>query len=77
MGGSEDDPAATHLYNTTSAAAGYSNGYPVSVELYWVGEYQVRVIAGVWTGWARFASTLAEVYPNSYEVVEVRSKLSG
>ncbi|GBE23065.1 MAG TPA: hypothetical protein ENH00_06035 [Actinobacteria bacterium] len=77
MGGSQDAPAATHFYNTTSAAAGYPNGYPVSVEVYWVGEYRVRVIAGVWTGWARLASTLTEVYPGRYEVVEVRSKLSG
>ena len=77
IGGSQDAPAATHFYNTTSAAAGYPNGYPVGVELHWVGEYQVRVIAGVWTGWAGFPSTLTEVFPGTYEVVEVRSKLSG
>ena len=77
MGGSADAPAVTHVYNTTSADAGYGHGYPVSMELFWVGEYQVRVIAGVWTGWARFSSTLTETFPSTYEVVEVRSKLSG
>jgi hypothetical protein len=70
-------PAARHVYNTTSTAAGYSTGYPVSLDLLWVGEYQVRVINGVWTGWIRFASTLSETVPDTYEVVEVRSRLSG
>lgn len=77
MGGTVDAPAATHLYNTASAAAGHPDGYPVSLELFWVGEYQVRVVTGVWTQWARFSSTLTENYPDTYEVVEVRSKLSG
>lgn len=77
VGGGPDAPAATHLYDTTSVDAGYSSGYPVSVELYWVGEYQISLLAGVWTGWARFGSTLAEVFSATYEVVEVRSHLSG
>jgi hypothetical protein len=77
MGGSEVAPAAVHLYNTTSTAAGHPEGYPVNLELFWVGEYQVRVLAGVWTDWARFSSTLTEAFPDTYEVVEVRSKLSG
>jgi hypothetical protein len=77
MGGSPETPAARHVYNTTSTAAGYSTGYPVSLDLLWVGEYQVRVINGVWTGWIRFASTLEENVPDTYEVVEVRSRLSG
>lgn len=77
MGGSPDTPAARHVYNTTSTAAGYSTGYPVSLDLLWVGEYQVRVIDGVWTNWIRFASTLSENVPDTYEVVEIRSRLSG
>lgn len=32
---------------------------------------------GVWTGWARFSSTLPQSFPDTYDVVEVRSKLSG
>ena len=76
MGGSHDTPAATHLYDTTSVDAGHLGGYPVSLDLLWVGEYQVGIL-GVWTGWARFSSTLSESFPDIYEVVEVRSKLSG
>ncbi|MFP3881905.1 MAG: hypothetical protein ACLFWH_06255 [Actinomycetota bacterium] len=77
MGGSFEYPAARHVYNTTSTAAGYNSGYPVSVDLLWVGEYQITVIGGVWTDWARFASTLNETVSDTYEVVEVRSRLSG
>jgi hypothetical protein len=77
IGGSSDAPAARHVYNTTSTAAGYESGYPVNLNLLWVGEYQVRVIDGVWTGWVRFASTLPESFPDTYVVVEVRSRLSG
>ena len=77
MGGATDTPAAVHLYNVTSTDAGYETGYPVSVELYWVGEYRISLFAGVWTDWARFGSTLTEVFPDTYEVVEVRSSLSG
>lgn len=76
MGGSPDAPAASHVYNTTSTAAGHPEGYPVSLELLWVGEYQISLIGGVWTDWTRFVSTLAEAFPDTYEVVEVRSKLS-
>lgn len=77
MGGALESPAARHVYNTTSTAAGYETGYPVSLDLLWVGEYQVTVVGGVWTDWARFASTLAETVSDTYEVVEVRSRLSG
>ena len=77
MGGSPQSPAARHVYNTSSTAAGHNSGYPVSLDLLWVGEYQVMVIGGVWTTWTRFASTLAETVPDTYEVVEVRSRLSG
>ena len=77
MGGSPETPAARHVYNTSSTAAGYLAGYPVSLDLFWVGEYQVRVIDGVWTNWTRFASTLTVNVPDTYEVVEVRSRLSG
>lgn len=77
VGGAPESPAAKHLYDTTSVDAGYTKGYPVSVELYWVGEYQISLLAGVWTGWARFGSTLTEMFPDTYEVVEVRSQLSG
>lgn len=77
VGGAPDTPAATHLYDVTSTDAGHLTGYPVSVELYWVGEYRISLFAGVWTDWARFGSTLTEVFPDTYEVVEVRSSLSG
>lgn len=77
MGGTPDNPAARFLYETSSTDAGYAAGYPVSVNLLWVGEYQVRVIDGVWTNWARFGSTLDVAASDTYEVVEVRSRLSG
>jgi hypothetical protein len=77
MGGSPESPAAGHVYNTSSTAAGYDAGYPVSLDLLWVGEYQVTVVGGVWTNWTRFASTLSETVPDTYEVDEVRSRLSG
>jgi hypothetical protein len=70
-------PAASHLYNTSSSAAGHEAGYPVGLDLLWVGEYQVTVIGGVWTDWARFTSTLGESASDTYQVVEVRSVLSG
>lgn len=76
MGGTPDAPAATHLYNVSSAHAGHQTGYPVEVELHWVGEYQVNPISDVWTGWTRFDSTLTETFPATYEVVEVRSFLT-
>lgn len=37
----------------------------------------VPIAGGAWTAWARFASTLTEAVTDSYEVVEVRSKLTG
>ncbi|MDF1598017.1 MAG: hypothetical protein P1T08_18240 [Acidimicrobiia bacterium] len=58
MGSAPDAPAATHLYDVTSVDAGFGDGYPVSVELFWVGEYQISLVAGVWSDWARFSSTL-------------------
>ena len=79
-GGTPEEPPVTHLYETTSADAGFSDGYPVSVDLLWVGEYRVGVtVAGgtIWTDWALVASTLEEVFPAAYEVVEVRSDLVG
>jgi hypothetical protein len=75
MGGAPDAPAAAHVYDATSAAAGFGDGYPV--ELFWVGQYQISLLAGVWSDWARFSTTLTEVFPDTYEVVEVRSELSG
>jgi hypothetical protein len=77
IGGSPAFPAARHLYNTSSTAAGHNAGYPVSLDILWVGEYQVTVLGGVWTDWARFASTLGETVSDYYPVVEVRSLLSG
>jgi hypothetical protein len=77
IGGSPEMPAASHLYNTSSSAAGHEAGYPVGLDLLWVGEYQVTVIGGVWTDWARFTSTLGESASDTYQVVEVRSVLSG
>jgi hypothetical protein len=80
MGGSPDFPAATHIYNTTSAAAGHPLGYSVALEQLWVGEYRISVPSvggGVWTSWGRFTSTLTETVTDIYEVVEVRSKLTG
>lgn len=44
-------------------------------DLLWVGEYQVTVVGGVWSNWTRFASSLAETVPDTYEVDEVRSRL--
>jgi hypothetical protein len=44
-------------------------------DLFWVGEYQVRDIDGVWTNWTRFARTLTVSVPDIHEVVEVRSRL--
>ncbi len=79
MGGTPDLPAATHIYNTTSTAAGYPIGYPVALEQLWVGEYRMAVPSpggGVWTSWGRFTSTLTETVTDTYEVVEVRSKLT-
>lgn len=80
LGGTPAEPPVTHLYETTSLDAGFSTGYPVSVDLLWVGEYRVGVDTGggtVWTDWARVASTLAENFPATYDVVEVRSQLKG
>jgi hypothetical protein len=57
-----------------------TTSYPVSVDLLCVGEYRVGVDTGggtVWTDWARVASTLAENFPSTYDVVEVRSQLKG
>lgn len=80
MGGSPDLPAAIHIYNTTSTAAGYPIGYPVELEQLWVGEFRIAVPSpggGVWTTWGRFTSTLTETISDNYEVVEVRSELTG
>jgi len=76
VGGSPERPAATHVYDTTSRAAGHPAGYPVELELYWVGEYQVLVPSGAWTAWAPIPSTLTETTPATYPVVQVRSKLA-
>ncbi|MGF1668201.1 MAG: hypothetical protein ACFCVC_18230 [Acidimicrobiia bacterium] len=77
VGGTLDLPAVTHVFNATSAASGYGSGHPVTVELLWVGEYQLQVVSGVWTQWAGFASTLTETGGTAYVAVEVRSELTG
>ena len=80
LGGTPDDPPITHLYDTTSVDAGFGAGYPVALNLLWVGEYRVGIDVGggtVWTEWARVLSTFAETFPASYDVVEVRSELAG
>lgn len=80
MGGTPDLPAATHIYNTSSAANGHPLGYPVALEQLWVGEFRIVIPSpggGVWTSWGRFTSTLTEIVTDNYEVVEVRSKLTG
>ena len=78
LGGTATTPAASHVYETTSAARGHADGYPVALELEWVGEYRTGVsIAGatVWTTWARMSSTLPETFVDTYTVVQVRSSL--
>jgi len=61
-----------------SQARSGSTGFNAQKSLsLWGAEYHVRVVDGVWTNWVRFASTPAEKVPDTYEVVEVRSRLSG
>jgi len=77
IGGSEESPPARHRYHTASGEAGYSNGYPVSVTLLWVGETRIRPPGAPWFGWNPIPNTLTEVATDLYPVVEVRSRLSG
>ncbi len=77
IGGSEAQPAATHVYNTTSTAAGFSDGYPVSVTLLWIGETRIRPPGSPWFSWTPIGNTLTNTATDIYEVVEVRSSLSG
>ncbi len=77
IGGSEAQPAATHIYDTTSTAAGFSEGYPVSVTLLWIGDTRIRPPGGPWLTWTPIANTLTATATDLYEVVEVRSSLSG
>lgn len=77
MGGTEGEPAATHLFDTTSAAAGHPDGYPVTVTLEWVGESRIRPPGAAWFTWTPIANTLTETAEDAYRVVEVRSALSG
>ncbi len=77
IGGSEAQPAATHVYNTTSTAAGFGEGYPVSVTLLWLGETRIRPPGTGWLSWTPIGNTLTDTATDLYEVVEVRSSLSG
>ena len=77
IGGTEAHPAAIHVYDTTSTAAGFGQGYPVSVTLLWVGETRIRPPGAPWFSWGPIGNTLTETATDLYEVVEVRSFLSG
>lgn len=77
VGGSEDAPPARHTYNTTSATAGHSTGYPVWVTLLWIGETRIRPPGAPWFGWNPIPNSLTEEAASAYPVVEVRSNLSG
>lgn len=77
IGGSEAQPVATHVYDTTSTAAGFGEGYPVSVTLLWVGETRIRPPGAPWFTWTQIGNTLTNTATDLYKVVEVRASLSG
>ncbi len=75
IGGTEEQPAATHTYETSSAEAGESAGYTVALDLTWVGEWRWREGSGPWTAYQPMLSTATASNTGQYEVVQIVSDL--
>jgi len=72
--GSHEDPAGTHMYETTSTRAGFPDGYPVSTEATWVGEWRWNTTDG-WSAPVPMATTVTDRFDTLYQVVQIRSVL--
>lgn len=75
IGGSEAEPAARHMYETSSADAGLAAGYPVALDLTWVGEWRWREGTGAWVAWRPMLSTADVSMSDLFEVVQIVAEL--
>lgn len=76
-GGSLEEPAGTHVYETSARHAGFEGGYPVEMSLLWVGEWRYRVAGDAWSGWLPMANTSLDTFAGTYDVWQVRGVLTG
>jgi len=72
--GSHDTPAGVHVYETTSSQAGFPDGYPVSTEVTWVGEWRWRT-GDDWSTPIPMATTITTAFNTTYPVIQIRSVL--
>lgn len=75
VGGSSTDPAATHLYEQTSEDYGHAAGFPLTMNVTWVGEWRWRAAGGVWEPWRPMTHSLTISSTRSYPVVQVIGQL--
>lgn len=75
VGGSDTEPAARHMYETSSAEAGLDAGYPVGLDLTWVGEWRWREGTGAWVPWRPMLSTADVSTSDLFEVVQIVAEL--
>jgi hypothetical protein len=74
--GTEDDPAGTHTYRSTSVDAGHEGGYPFTFDATWIGEWRWSSDGGVsWSATVPMVGTFTDTASLAYEVVQVRSVL--
>ncbi len=72
--GSHDTPAGTHVYETTSSQAGFPDGYPVSTQVTWIGEWRWRT-GDAWSIPIPMATTITARFDTIYPVIQIRSVL--
>lgn len=75
VGGTSDDPATTHFYEVTSSDSGFDAGYPVQIEITWVGEWRWRESGGAWNPYQPMLNTATFTTNETYEVVQIVSVL--
>ena len=75
VGGTSEDPAITHFYEVTSSGSGFDAGYPVQIEITWVGEWRWRESGGAWNPYQPMLNTATFTTNDTYEVVQIVSVL--
>lgn len=76
--GTQASPAGAHVYETSSAEAGYVDGYPFDFAATWQGEYRWSADGGsTWSPWVPMTNSFTDTVALTYEVAQVRSALTG
>jgi hypothetical protein len=75
--GSEDAPAAGHVYETSSGDAGFADGFPFVFFATWQGEYRWSSDGGSsWSAFVPMVNTFTDTAAIAYDVIQVRSVIT-